>query len=154
MRSSRPAGAGRANGPHRYATAGSLGAGVQIMTFPSDRNGFGDESGGRPREPAPGPGSRENAPDAVPPPTPGPPSPTGYNAMAILSIIFAFLFAPLGIVFGHVAKHQIRRSGEQGDSLATAGLAIGYLITALVLVACCAAGVLIATGWATAPGLT
>lgn len=124
------------------------------MTFPSDRNGSGDESGGRPPEPAPEPGARETAPDAVPPPAPGPPSQPGYNAMAILSIIFAFLFPPLGIVFGHVAKRQMRRTGEQGDSLATAGLVIGYLITAVVLVACCGVGALIATGWATVPGLT
>jgi len=31
---------------------------------------------------------------------------------------------------------------------------IGYLVTALVLLACCGAGVVIATGWATVPGFT
>ncbi|HEY8452671.1 MAG: DUF4190 domain-containing protein [Micromonosporaceae bacterium] len=90
----------------------------------------------------------------MPPRAPGPPPQTGYNALAILSVIFAFLFPPLGIVFGHLAKRQIRRTGEQGDSLATAGLVIGYLVTALVLLACCGAGVVIATGWATVPGFT
>ena len=29
----------------------------------------------------------------------------GTNVMAILALVFAFIFAPLGIVFGAVAKH-------------------------------------------------
>jgi hypothetical protein len=36
----------------------------------------------------------------------------GTNVMSILSLVFAFVFAPLGIVFGHIAKKQIRRTGE------------------------------------------
>jgi hypothetical protein len=49
------------------------------------------------------------------------------NTVAILSLVFAFVFAPLGIVFGHVARNQIRRTGEQGSGLATAGLWLGYI---------------------------
>ena len=62
---------------------------------------------------------------------PGPPAPQtrGTNVMAILSLVFAFVFAPLGIVFGHIAKNQIRRTGEAGSGLATAGLVIGYIFT-------------------------
>jgi hypothetical protein len=37
----------------------------------------------------------------------------------------------LGIVFGHVARARIRRTGEAGWSTATAGLAIGYAEVAL-----------------------
>jgi uncharacterized membrane protein len=40
----------------------------------------------------------------------------------------------LAIIFGHVAKAQIRRTGERGSGMATAGLALGYLWTALLLI--------------------
>src|SRR5262245_39756657 len=58
------------------------------------------------------------------------------NTMAILSLVMAFVFAPLGIVFGHIGKKQIRLSGEQGDGLATAGLIISYVFTSLYVVGC------------------
>lgn len=58
----------------------------------------------------------------------------GTNVMAILSLVFAFVFSPLGIVFGHVAKGQIRRTGEGGSGLATAGLVLGYIFTILFVV--------------------
>ncbi|MDI9915903.1 DUF4190 domain-containing protein [Rhodococcus sp. IEGM 1379] len=57
------------------------------------------------------------------------PRPT--NTLAVLALVFAFLVAPLGIVFGHIARSQIKRTGEQGDGLALAGLIIGYIFTAL-----------------------
>jgi peptidyl-prolyl cis-trans isomerase B (cyclophilin B) len=85
----------------------------------------------------------------VPPPyygpPPGPPpyvSPYAYpvtphgaptNSMAIASMVCAFLFAPLGIVFGHISLTQIRRTGEQGHGLALAGLVLSYLFTVLTL---------------------
>jgi hypothetical protein len=55
----------------------------------------------------------------------------GTNVMAILSLVFAFVFSPLGIVFGHIAKSQIRRTGEGGSGLATAGLILSYIFTIL-----------------------
>ncbi|MGC5017079.1 DUF4190 domain-containing protein [Micromonospora sp. DT47] len=55
----------------------------------------------------------------------------GTNVMAILSLVFAFVFSPVGIVFGHIAKKQIRRTGEQGNGLATAGLVLSYIFTIL-----------------------
>ena len=55
----------------------------------------------------------------------------GTNVMSILSLVFAFVFAPLGIVFGHIAKKQIRRTGEGGSGLATAGLVLGYIFAVL-----------------------
>ncbi|MGC0366591.1 hypothetical protein ABH922_004575 [Rhodococcus sp. 27YEA15] len=65
------------------------------------------------------------------------PRPT--NTLAVLALVFAFLFAPLGIVFGHIARNQIRKSGEDGDGLALAGLILGYIFTGL--------GVLAVTVW-------
>jgi hypothetical protein len=58
------------------------------------------------------------------------------NTMAILSLVFAFVFSPAAIVMGHVAKKQIRTTGESGDGLATAGLWLGYIFTSLYVVFC------------------
>ena len=43
-------------------------------------------------------------------PTPARP----VNAFATLSVVFAFLFAPVGAAFGHLGLSQIRRTGERG----------------------------------------
>jgi hypothetical protein len=65
---------------------------------------------------------------------PAPPAPAGTNAMAIASLICGIgqmMFWPLitipAIVLGHVARRQIRRTGEQGSGLALAGLILGYI---------------------------
>jgi hypothetical protein len=71
---------------------------------------------------------------------PAPPpygQPQGTNIMAILSLVFAFVFSPVGIVLGHIAKKQIKQTGEQGDGLATAGLVLSYVFTGLGALACC-----------------
>jgi peptidyl-prolyl cis-trans isomerase B (cyclophilin B) len=84
------------------------------------------------------------APPAPPPAYPPPPPygyPPGYgypsypagprptNTFAIISLVCAFLFAPLGILFGHLSLSQIKKTGEEGRGLAIAGLVIGYLVT-------------------------
>jgi peptidyl-prolyl cis-trans isomerase B (cyclophilin B) len=56
------------------------------------------------------------------------------NSLAIVSLVCAFLFAPLGIIFGHISLSQIRKTGEEGRGLAIAGLVISYLITVLTVV--------------------
>ncbi|MGS2619757.1 DUF4190 domain-containing protein [Micromonospora sp. LZ34] len=72
------------------------------------------------------------------PPSPGGPRPGGAtNVLAILSLVFAFVFAPAGIVLGHLAKRQLRTSGEEGDQLATWGLILSYVFTGLGLLVCC-----------------
>jgi hypothetical protein len=68
------------------------------------------------------------------------------NTMAILALVFAFVFAPAAIIMGHVAKKQIRRTGEQGEGLATAGLWLGYIFTGLSLAFCALWIVLAAAG--------
>jgi len=42
----------------------------------------------------------------------------GTNTMAILALVLAFVFAPLGLIFGIIARRQIRQTGEDGDGLA------------------------------------
>lgn len=70
----------------------------------------------------------------------GKPTVRRTNQMAIVSICCAagqLLAGPLttipAIVCGHIARSQIRRTGEEGGGLALAGLLIGYAGLALVL---------------------
>ena len=64
------------------------------------------------------------------------------NGLAVASLVCSLaglltcVGAPLGVVLGHVAKSQIRTSGEAGEGLATAGLIIGYVLSVLGLVFC------------------
>ena len=65
------------------------------------------------------------------------------NGLAIASLacgLAQFMFGPLAtipaIVFGHMARHQIKRTGEQGGGLALAGLVLGWaaVILAVLLI--------------------
>lgn len=57
------------------------------------------------------------------------------NSMAIASLVCSLvglatcISAPVGIVLGHIARRQIRQTGEGGSGMATAGLWIGYILT-------------------------
>jgi hypothetical protein len=55
------------------------------------------------------------------------------NTMAILALVAIFVFAPASLVFGLVAQGQIRRTGEGGEGMALAGVIVGGLATALVV---------------------
>jgi len=56
------------------------------------------------------------------------------NSMSIASLvsgILAWLLCPflggvLAVIFGHVARNQIKQSGEAGGGMAIAGLVLGY----------------------------
>lgn len=63
-------------------------------------------------------------------PTP-PTAQPGMNTMAVLALVFAFVFSPLGVVFGVLGRRQIGRTGERGKGLATAGLVLGAVFTLL-----------------------
>jgi hypothetical protein len=56
------------------------------------------------------------------------------NTLAIVALVMAFVFSPVGIVLGVVARKQIRETGEAGDGLALAGVIIGAVFTALAVV--------------------
>jgi len=65
----------------------------------------------------------------------------GINGLAIASLacgLAQFVFGPVtaipAIVFGHVARHQIKRTGEQGAGLALAGLILGWVVVILGIV--------------------
>jgi hypothetical protein len=94
---------------------------------------------------------RGDSPAAAPPPPPyahpgygpppgyglpyGPPAPypRPTNTLAILALVMAFVFAPAGVVLGVVARRQIRRTGEDGEGLALAGIIVGAVFCALVV---------------------
>ncbi|BDH59078.1 hypothetical protein MTP03_40170 [Tsukamurella sp. PLM1] len=57
------------------------------------------------------------------------------NTMAVLALVFGVMGGFLGIVFGHIALSQIKRTGEQGRGMALAGLILGYIGLAVTIVA-------------------
>ncbi len=104
--------------------------------------------GGKPFEPqSPDPFGTPYGPGSAPP-SPGPlgqgtltgrphgaPSSADYNTFAVLSPIFAVVVPPAGVVLGHLALPQIRRTGERGRAAAIAGLVIGYLMCLALIAA-------------------
>ena len=75
--------------------------------------------------------------------------PQRTNGMAIASMVLGILWlywigSILALVFGYVAKKQIRERGEAGGGMATAGIVLGWIgvgILAAVLVVGLGAGV-------------
>ncbi|WP_148613172.1 DUF4190 domain-containing protein [Nocardioides rubriscoriae] len=64
--------------------------------------------------------------------------PQGTNGLAIASLVTSLVWVcGLGsiaaVILGHIARGQIKRTGEQGGGMALAGLIIGYLGLAVVL---------------------
>lgn len=65
-----------------------------------------------------------------------------YNPWAIVSISFAastvigaWCFGGLiAVITGHVARHQIKRTGEAGGKLALVGLIVGYIAIGFTLI--------------------
>ena len=68
------------------------------------------------------------------------------NGMAIAALVLVFVFFPLGIILGHVARGQIKRTREGGKGLATAALVIGYLQVAVMVGVVAMAAILVALG--------
>ncbi len=116
---------------------------------------------GTPQDPY-GPPQLGGYPEGYTQPLSGAPAPAYYpygyqpvartNTLSILALVFAFVFPPAAIAMGHIAKSQIRQTGEDGDGLATAGLILGYLFTGLGLVFCCGYPLLMATMVSQQPG--
>lgn len=85
------------------------------------------------------------APQAVDPYAGAYPGPVVYsrptNTMAILSLVFSLVglitygfTCIVGVILGHVARSQIKRTGEQGAGLALSGLIVGYAFMGLVII--------------------
>lgn len=60
-----------------------------------------------------------------------------YNVLAIVSLVSAFFISLAAVITGHIALHQIKRTGEQGRALAITGLVLGYVglvVGAIILI--------------------
>lgn len=82
-----------------------------------------------------------------PPPPPtfsAPPPAAPVNPLSTLSIVFGFVFAPVGAVLGHLALTQIKKRRERGRGRAVAGLTISYCVIVAAVVA--------VVVWAVLPG--
>lgn len=65
-------------------------------------------------------------------PPPGYPLPRPTNGMAVASMVLGILWlywlgSILALIFGYVARNQIRVSGEGGGGMATAGIVLGWI---------------------------
>ncbi|WP_411700995.1 DUF4190 domain-containing protein [Conyzicola sp.] len=72
---------------------------------------------------------------ATPPPYGAYPTAPRTNVLAIISLVAAFVMPVVGVITGHIAMSQIRRTGEQGEGLAKAGLILSYVFIALGILA-------------------
>jgi hypothetical protein len=80
------------------------------------------------------------------PPYPYPPQP-GTNGMAIASMVLGIVWiywitSILALIFGYVARSQIRQRGQAGDGMAIAGIVLGWVWLGLLLLF-----VFLAVGW-------
>jgi hypothetical protein len=58
------------------------------------------------------------------------------NTLAIVSLVTSIIgLGIVGIITGHISLNQIKRTHEQGHGLALAGLIIGYVSVAAMLIA-------------------
>ncbi|MFG2053788.1 DUF4190 domain-containing protein [Micromonospora sp. NPDC048930] len=77
-------------------------------------------------------------PPAYPAYAPAPSTKT--NGLAIAALVLSLLgftsciTAPIGAIMGHIARKQIRETGEGGDGMAKAGIIVGWIVTGLMVV--------------------
>jgi hypothetical protein len=107
---------------------------------------YGGPSGGQPAYPT-APGAPYGQPGYQPQPPPGgfptaygqppygypyAPPPQRTNGLAIASMVLGILWlywigSILALVFGYIARNQIRERGESGGGMATAGIVLGWI---------------------------
>ena len=77
----------------------------------------------------------------VPPPYGyGYPPPRRTNGLAIASMVLGIVWlywlgSVLALVFGYIARRQIRERGESGDGMAIAGIVLGWVGIGLAVLA-------------------
>lgn len=74
------------------------------------------------------------------PPYGYPPPPQPTNGMAVAAMILGILWlywvgSILALVFGYVARSQIRRTGAGGNGMAVAGIVLGWIGIGLLVLA-------------------
>jgi hypothetical protein len=133
------------------------------MSYPQQPGNWSDPSwpsqpgqppqpGYDPKSPYGDPAAPTSGPQASPPGYPAGGYAAGYpgygypvaaapptNGLAIAALVCSIagvatcITAPVGAILGHVARRQIRERGESGDGMALAGIIVGWIITALML---------------------
>lgn len=103
-----------------------------------------------PAPPAPpaagGPGAPAYSPYQAPAPAGG-----TTNVLAIVAFVGSFFVSLVGIICGHIALSQVKRTGEKGRGFALAGLIIGYVsLAATVLIIAVSVIIAVASGLAVA----
>jgi hypothetical protein len=59
-----------------------------------------------------------------------------WTVLAIVALIASCVgFTVPGIVLGHIALHQIKKTGQAGHGLAVAALIVGYVLFVLIVLA-------------------
>lgn len=75
---------------------------------------------------------------STPPPAPysggGLPASERTNTLSIIALVLGIVIPIGGIICGHIALSQIKRTGEKGHGLALAGTVIGYAFTILGII--------------------
>ena len=57
------------------------------------------------------------------------------HTLATLSVVFAFVFAPAGLILGHLALSQIHQTGQRGRDRALVGVTLSYVFITVAVVA-------------------
>lgn len=52
-----------------------------------------------------------------------------WNVLAVVAVVLGLALSPFAAVFGYLALGQIRRSGQNGESLAVAAIVLGWIWT-------------------------
>lgn len=107
--------------PAQYAGPGQHGEPLGQYAGPG-----GGQHGGPP------PGQYAGLPGQYAQPGYGYPAPRRTNALAVAAMIVGILWlywigSVLALVFGYVARAQIKRSGEAGNGMALAGIVLGWI---------------------------
>ena len=87
----------------------------------------GDPFGADPFDPFTGGATRAN--QTAPPPQ------QETHTLATLSVVFAFVFAPAGVILGHLALSQIHQTGQRGRDRALVGVTLSYVFITVAVVA-------------------
>jgi len=147
IRGEQPGSYGQQGGSGQQGASGQQGGS-------SDPGGFGQQGGYQQPGGYPQPGGYQQQPGGYGQPasyqpgyqpawTGGPGYPaTRTNGLAIAALVcgiaqfvgFWLLGTIPAIVLGHMARRQIRQTGEQGAGMATAGLVLGYIGVALTVI--------------------
>jgi hypothetical protein len=57
------------------------------------------------------------------------------NTLATLSVVLAFVFAPAGLILGHLALSQIHGTADRGRDRALVGVTLSYVFLTVAVVA-------------------